>query len=671
MSHRFEGIRNTYAMGDEDVAARLDDVFNLFDFLTRSEVYEAPADGYRLILKTYRGFVAVKDDGSINTAELTIIKNPVAFRTDRDYRASILKTTRWNNAGSFINDVVPLTNTTKDPTMLDRDGATLQNSMRDQIRLLGSLLSREMSETEVPQMVFRHGMDSDFGAIGAARFNDAVTARLETILKDTIVPEYMSCLEQVRHHLDVPTQDAMTLSGINEVSSYNWIAGSSQEAEAYPHLKQDRLQAVTSYPMLWPFFQQPFSAYDEAIRKRSALSAVIGRELELSKHNLAALQGLTNDDFGLSSAPSKAYFKTHVLPVIRSIPVGPQPKGSAEWSTARALMEASVTIDSMTPGSLGTDLLQRFGNKWGSIEPQAAEQMTGGLRDMVNFMHRYIWQPATAIYTSQTHNNPKWRQSDTARIMFSNMNLSRLAEASHRWHETYERISEVLAANFPPFSERAISLEDENSWDVLHKGPNLYTATNGCTLTFLTTTDALKEEGTAMNHCVGGYTQSCRLGNKHIFSIRDVDGKRIATGEILLPVFNKNIIRGGVEDAPLNTLPDGIIQLRGFKNSVPPITAYTAVWDYVRAVAVGAIRIDVAGLLQKTEDRRVDIKNGFTPPPYNYEAPGAIEEAWKHLSFMMGKSTAKAGPFTTFDEHLLKMNEQVERRVQDALNPSL
>lgn len=45
----------------------------------------------------------------------------------------------------------------------------------------------------------------------------------------------------------------------------------------------------------------------------------------------------------------------------------------------------------------------------------------------------------------------------------------------------------------------------------------------------LTNSRALRQEGRAMLHCVGGYDEMCAKGRARVFSIRDLMGNRVAT----------------------------------------------------------------------------------------------------------------------------------------------
>ena len=49
----------------------------------------------------------------------------------------------------------------------------------------------------------------------------------------------------------------------------------------------------------------------------------------------------------------------------------------------------------------------------------------------------------------------------------------------------------------------------------------------------LTSSWALRQEGRAMRHCVGGYDEMCAQGRTRVFSIRDLMGNRVATMSLI------------------------------------------------------------------------------------------------------------------------------------------
>ena len=75
----------------------------------------------------------------------------------------------------------------------------------------------------------------------------------------------------------------------------------------------------------------------------------------------------------------------------------------------------------------------------------------------------------------------------------------------------------------------------------------------------LTSSEALREEGGAMRHCVAGYDRDCHRGQSHIFSVRDAEGRRISTLELRSSLKSRKkpqryVIaqNRGVENAPVS-----------------------------------------------------------------------------------------------------------------------
>jgi len=50
----------------------------------------------------------------------------------------------------------------------------------------------------------------------------------------------------------------------------------------------------------------------------------------------------------------------------------------------------------------------------------------------------------------------------------------------------------------------------------------------------LTTSSALRKEGAAMCHCIGSHDILCAVGTYVVFSIRDLDNKRLATMSLVI-----------------------------------------------------------------------------------------------------------------------------------------
>uniref|UniRef100_E6QBC9 Uncharacterized protein n=1 Tax=mine drainage metagenome TaxID=410659 RepID=E6QBC9_9ZZZZ len=100
----------------------------------------------------------------------------------------------------------------------------------------------------------------------------------------------------------------------------------------------------------------------------------------------------------------------------------------------------------------------------------------------------------------------------------------------------------------------------------------------GCTMqgwqfVELTSSEALREEGDAMQHCVAGYDGDCHRGRSHIFSVRDAKGSRVST----LELCQKQKTRKGI--------PQYVIaQNRGVQNATVSASCRKAAEQFLKVV---------------------------------------------------------------------------------------
>lgn len=129
-------------------------------------------------------------------------------------------------------------------------------------------------------------------------------------------------------------------------------------------------------------------------------------------------------------------------------------------------------------------------------------------------------------------------------IRYSGMELFRQSE---RWHLEIGKLHAIETA--PDMDEAEFS-----QWPGLLPGP---LEVDHGVLIPLTSSQQLAVEGSLLEHCVSGYSDSCLLGDSHILSIRNDDGQCLSTVEI-------NLKKG-----PDGRLTPVLIQHRGRKNGTP------------------------------------------------------------------------------------------------------
>ena len=142
------------------------------------------------------------------------------------------------------------------------------------------------------------------------------------------------------------------------------------------------------------------------------------------------------------------------------------------------------------------------------------------------------------------------------------------------------------------------------------------------------TADALVEEGSLMQHCVGGYYAKCRSGETHILSL-SIDGVRTATLELLVRPSGKGLaIRRG--------------QFEGYRRKRPDDDAQTYVEDFLARISDGRHKVDAKKHIAFAQERA---KAG-----YEYDRKDAlpldyIRRAWELYLPLLARGTA-----ASFDE---------------------
>lgn len=144
------------------------------------------------------------------------------------------------------------------------------------------------------------------------------------------------------------------------------------------------------------------------------------------------------------------------------------------------------------------------------------------------------------------------------------ISILRITALSRHWHQWQIQALED-------------SLSDDSTDDMVH-WPTFIDAPWPCNdliVVPLTTPWHLKDEGSKMQHCVGGYTSSCLFYGSHIFSIRSKgSGKSLSTVEIEL------------SDNIADPDPFFIMQHKGPHNNTPPEECTDALDAFMRYLQV-------------------------------------------------------------------------------------
>ncbi len=146
-------------------------------------------------------------------------------------------------------------------------------------------------------------------------------------------------------------------------------------------------------------------------------------------------------------------------------------------------------------------------------------------------------------------------QKQTKKYLFAGLNGEQLVKFSEHWHQPLQQTNSQKLKDYnglswePLLGTKEIAVPEEGGMP------------SGWKIIAINTPQELKNEGTALNHCVGGYSGQCITGNSHILSVVDPNGKPQSTIEI---------------QTDYNSQTYQVIQHYGVKNATPPESSPSA-----------------------------------------------------------------------------------------------
>lgn len=129
----------------------------------------------------------------------------------------------------------------------------------------------------------------------------------------------------------------------------------------------------------------------------------------------------------------------------------------------------------------------------------------------------------------------------------------------------------------------------------------------------LTSAEALRTEGAALSHCVGGshYASQCIHGDTHILAIRNANGTPDSTVELALR--SKDSVDAGYF-YPIANSHYGFVIVQHYArgNTQPSATAKAVLQDYLKQIETGKIKVDVDALLEAKHKRIQETSGDIT-----------------------------------------------------------
>ena len=430
----------------------------------------------------------------------------------------------------------------------------IPSSLADAMKLLETNSDKWMEMNNLYDYLFLFGRDSGIDSWFPKLEKNLETAKgsILSLLKSGPRTEVIKSLrKQVQHDsgqarlalcnaLDRDALKIMRGTSLASIREGRWLTGGDGVSQ---EVILARKQAVRAYPLL----AQLFSDYVDdrvdtilrsAIDSGRSLSDAIGVYFNLDKTGqqgrVKRLQGMTWQRAAVN--PCYTMWRVHD---ILEMPDGTVPKTRREFGRLKVFKEFGNFVFDESLRQL-MERLSGEGNPWNLVERM---EQTGGrnVSDAVDFLARKLYVPAllnkigrladhhditpprrlTEDYTNKLHDIMLKVAKDS---ILQNFRTRELLDWSDRYHRNIAR-----------YEDRLVTIDLEQDWPGIS---GMLKFGNGHVARELTSSRALKIQGRAEDHCVGGYLRFVLEGENNrskeavlIFSI-EKDNKIISTAEI-------------------------------------------------------------------------------------------------------------------------------------------
>lgn len=596
--------------------------------------FEGGGFGWGACVRLFRAVAAIREDGTVRSVELFRTRDPEAFLLDPAERSASLNEASWDDRAALFSPLQPPRRTREVPTALDFDGSALRSAVPDMVRQFEFLLNSDLRlRPDAADIVLTPGPRGAHRPM-RTEFRAAFAATLTSVTGH----EAPRALAAFRKLLDAGRLGAIQRAGINGVRAHNWLCG-FERASCQPAVARRRLQAVTAYPITWSLIAAPTGHAAEAVSAERPLAPALGKELGIPESAVRRLASLDVESAGLAASPDADGLSRLAARVAR-MPPGASPRTPAGWRAFLAALSLADRLDGLRDGlpPAGPTLLASAAGKWDALDAEALGQAAQGIGDMARDFHANAMAPA-ALH----HGVDDWTVARSLDAVVGARSLAQLAEASAWWHREQAAIRQSLGDRFP-FPGRGRT--GASSWPSLHKGGDTWKAANGLVVQPLLDEAALVGEHERLGHCVNQYAPNCLLSGSHILSIRSADGLT-SLGTVEFSQEAILVLAGKLAeppDAPIMSLPPGVVQFKAAHNALPRLEAWVALWDYTSAVLTGALEVDAKGLRLALETRLASAGTGRSVACYDASRGEAAMEAWADYLPLLPKSVARRGP---------------------------
>lgn len=414
-------------------------------------------------------------------------------------------------------------------------------------------------------------LDEKLSALEIPRVADAIFRRwmlLQPSLPDVALLSLMKAdlVKRIEHSADLALAEFMGLanpdikalcdrSSLN-LDLYNYVAS--------PEHHRERLQFTRDFPLLARFV---YSAGEKSvwrdlglvIDKLKSPVRFLSKTLKVTPAAVRALRGVTALDVG-------DYFETHptkLIEILDSLPAEHLPRSHEHWCVFQEQYNIGKKFFGRSPA--GAVLVKaRVGHALRFVVGLNRPAMKIEAQDVhkVELLREGIVQSSRSNHAGEhTHSfDIQVRASITQKVdhFLGHLSLVRLLELSRKWEKCY---AEAVENN----TKLIKFVSGEQYWDYIPGGQ--FVAPNGWTVRCLLTSGELKNQGVALDICLGNtgagakYQHECFRGSVAIFAVHDSNGLASSTAEFRLTEVQVETAGSGVHFE--------LLQHTQFKNHTP------------------------------------------------------------------------------------------------------
>ena len=374
-----------------------------------------------------------------------------------------------------------------------------------------------MSETDIRII----GCDNICETIGIYSF-DLLGNNIRFNFYDFLEVQMKKRIDMIRHllfiALDKNVLHDMQESNFMKIEYGYWLTGGDGASE---NMVIARQQAIRAYPAL---ANQLYYLFSNTIDAREPLSPIIARHYNTSERKLKRIQGLTREyiDVNLEDPEQR-------INDIFNLPDHTVPKNQQQFRQLNVIKEFGRGIWdlglSQTMRRLSED-----GNLW-QLANRMDQTSADNILDSVNFLVRKLLVPIQINKISIVQESEDYYKTwiyemipQARKQVLAYFSVRELLDLDQRYHRNIAR-----------YEDRLDIITVNRDWPGMLGTIDLG---NGCIARELTSSKALKIQGRAEDHCVGGYVSRVLSSKDHymgratmIFSIEQ-DDRILSTAEI-------------------------------------------------------------------------------------------------------------------------------------------